>query len=243
MNDPFPVEPLQPHPITNSAVQSGDSAALGENALTASPAIPAGFQFASVTAGIKASGKPDFAVVLAQDGTTAAAMFTSNRVVAAPVTVGRKHLLRSGGRVRVVAVNSGNANCATGAAGLEICQAVCASAAELFGCAAHEVFPSSTGIIGVPLQGEKLIAAMPAVQRALGHSALHFFDFSKAILTTDTRAKVASAVIDVEGKPIRLLGCCKGAGMIHPELVPHATMLVYLFTDAVVTPADLSSFL
>lgn len=112
---------------------------------------PAGFRFGAVRAGIKPSGKPDFACVSAAEGTTAAAVFTSNRMVAAPVLVGRDHLRRSGGRVRFVAVNAGNANCATGEQGIEACLTVCKAAAKEFSCSAEEVIPSSTGIIGVPL--------------------------------------------------------------------------------------------
>lgn len=210
-------------------------------------ALPGGFRFAAVTAGIKPSGKLDFAIALADEGTAGAAMFTSNRVVAAPVTIGRRHLLRGEGAVRVVAVNSGNANCATGQAGLEVCQQVCAAAAESFGCAPHEVFPSSTGIIGVPLLGEKLIAALPSAKAELSEAAsgtsAAFAAFAGGILTTDSRTKIAFARLDVDGTPVKLLGCCKGAGMIHPQLVPHATMLVYLFTDAAIPADDLLKLL
>lgn len=216
---------------------------MNPTSLLSSDALPRGFRFAAVRAGIKPSGKSDFACVVADRPASAAAMFTSNRVVAAPVTVGRRHLLRSGGNVRVVAVNAGNANCATGDAGLTTCEAVCAAAAEAFGCRGHEVFPSSTGIIGVPLPGEKLIAALPEIKSALGSTAKHFEQFARAIMTTDTRPKAASAVIDTSGKQVRLAGACKGAGMIHPRLVPHATMLVYLFTDAEIAPADLAAML
>ena len=211
--------------------------------LIPSSALPLGFRFASVRAGIKPSGKVDFAVAVADAPASSAAMFTSNRVVAAPVTVGRRHLVRSGGQVRVVAVNSGNANCATGAAGLAAAEQVCAAAARQFGCAPHEVIPSSTGIIGVPLAGEKLVAAMPAVADALAADAGRFSDFARAILTTDTRPKVATATTVVDGREVRLAGCAKGAGMIYPRLVPHATMLVYLFTDAAIAPAALSELL
>ncbi len=205
--------------------------------------LPLGFQFTGVTAGLKPSGNPDFAFVLAEEGTQAAAMFTGNRVVAAPITVDRSHLERSGGAVRAVAVNAGNANCATGKAGLETCYQVCAAVAETFACPPHQVFPSSTGIIGVPLPGDKLIAALPAVQSSLGDTPDHFDRFSRAILTTDTRPKVEFLTIDVEGQPVRLAGACKGAGMIHPQLVPHATMLVYVFTDARIQPEALGSLL
>src|ERR1700733_13667112 len=217
-------------------------------ALISSEALPRGFRFAAVKAGIKPSGKADFAVAVVEAAASAAAMFTSNRVQAAPINVGRKHLARSRGRVRVVAVNAGNANCATGAVGIMACEQVCKAAAETFGCAGHEVFPSSTGIIGVPLPAEKLVAALPVVQSTLAADVASFSAFAQAILTTDTRAKVASASFEVDGKTVRVAGVCKGAGMIHPRLVPassglHATMLVYLFTDAAVDPASLDDYL
>jgi len=206
-------------------------------------ALPRGFRFAAVKAGIKPSGKPDFAVAVADKPASAAALFTSNRVKAAPLTVGAQHLTRSGGQVRVVAVNAGNANCATGEAGIAACRAVCAAAAKTFGSAEHEVFPSSTGIIGVPLPAEKLVAALPEIERTLAADSEHFSAFSRAILTTDTRPKIAAANIEINGKTIRIAGTCKGAGMIHPQLVPHATMLVYIFTDAVIAPPDLNTML
>ena len=121
--------------------------------------IPLGFRFAAVRAGIKASGNPDLACAVAGQAATAAAMFTSNRIVAAPIIVGQRHLERAKNRVRAVVVNAGNANCATGEPGILAAQRVCAKAGEFFGCDAHEVFPSSTGIIGVLLPEEKLIAA------------------------------------------------------------------------------------
>ncbi|MES2221402.1 MAG: bifunctional glutamate N-acetyltransferase/amino-acid acetyltransferase ArgJ [Acidobacteriota bacterium] len=204
---------------------------------------PAGFRFGAVRAGIKPSGKPDFACVSAVEGTTAAAVFTSNRMVAAPVLVGRDHLRRSGGRSRFVAVNAGNANCATGEQGIEACLTVCKAAAREFGCSTEEVIPSSTGIIGVPLPAEKLVAALPQIATGLADSSSHVQQFAEAILTTDTRAKIASLQIDIGDKPVRLFGVAKGAGMIAPQLLPHATMLVYIFTDAKVDPADLQKFL
>ncbi len=204
---------------------------------------PAGFRFGAVRAGIKPSGKPDFACALAIEGTTAAAMFTSNRMVAAPVIVGREHLQQSGGVVRFVAVNAGNANCATGEPGLAACRSVCAAAAKQFGCAEQEVFPSSTGIIGVPLAAEKLVAALPKIADHLGKSPEHLQQFAEAILTTDTRSKIASATLAVHGKPVNIFGVAKGAGMIAPQLVPHATMLVYIFTDAKIAADDLKTLL
>ena len=209
--------------------------------------LPQGFQWASTTAGIKASGKPDLALALCPTGASAAAMFTSNQVVAAPVIVGRSHLAATGGRVTAVLVNSGNANCATGNPGIDACRQTCTATAEHFGCVFDEVFPSSTGIIGVPLPINKLVAAVPKAKAALGSTANHLTSFADAILTTDTKRKVARATLqDDHGQPVQLFGCAKGAGMIGPQLAsqaPHATMLVYLFTDLDANAAQLQSVL
>nr|WP_179493365.1 bifunctional glutamate N-acetyltransferase/amino-acid acetyltransferase ArgJ [Granulicella arctica] len=196
--------------------------------------LPLGFVWGAVKAGIKASGNLDVAVAMAPKGAVGAAMFTRNQVVAAPVTVGRRHLAATGGRVSAVLVNAGNANCATGAAGIDACERTCVAAAEAFGCIFDEVFPSSTGIIGVPFPTEKVVAAMPSVKAVLGETSEHAELFARAIMTTDTKMKVARAVIEVEGTEVRIFGVAKGAGMIHPQMgPPHATMLVYLFTDVV----------
>jgi glutamate N-acetyltransferase/amino-acid N-acetyltransferase len=203
-----------------------------------------GFRFAATRAGIKASGRLDFTCALADVPVAAAAMFTSNQVAAAPVIVGRRHLQQSAGRVRGVIVNAGNANCATGQAGLDACERVCTAAAAQFGCAQEEVIPSSTGIIGVHLPAEKLVAALPALDQELGSTPEHFAQFATAIMTTDTRAKAAYASLEVGAKTVRVLGTTKGAGMIQPKLVaPHATMLAYLFTDAEVDPVLLGELL
>ena len=194
--------------------------------------LPLGFEWGAVAAGIKVSGKADLAAAVVAKGGRAAAMFTSNQVVAAPVTVGRRHLSANGGRVGAVLVNAGNANCATGQAGIEACVRTCAAAAESFGCIFDEVFPSSTGIIGVPFPAEKVVAAMPALKAAMGSAEEHAEAFARAIMTTDTKMKVSRASIDVDGVEVKLWGAAKGAGMIHPQMgPPHATMLVYLFTD------------
>jgi glutamate N-acetyltransferase / amino-acid N-acetyltransferase len=207
--------------------------------LLAENQVPRGFQFAAVRSGLKASGKPDLAcAVVEKSAAAAAAMFTSNQVVAAPITVGRRHLEVSQHRMQVVLVNAGNANCATGEAGIRAAQHSCAAAGSTFGCDPHAVFPSSTGIIGVLLPVDKIITALPALKAALGSSAANLQQMADAIMTTDTRPKVAAASYDADGVTVRLAGVAKGAGMIHPQLqaAPHATMLVYLFTDAQVEP-------
>jgi len=205
--------------------------------------IPRGFRFGATKAGLKASGRTDFAVIVADAPASAAAAFTANRVSAAPLQVDKEHLHATGGKVRVVAINAGNANCAVGQAGLDAARATCAAAAEVFGCAANEVFPSSTGIIGVPLPAEKLIAVMPELATQLSSEPDHFQQVAQAIITTDTVEKTAFARIDVDGSEVRIAATCKGAGMIHPQLVPHATMLVYVMTDAEVEPAVLQAYL
>jgi glutamate N-acetyltransferase/amino-acid N-acetyltransferase len=202
--------------------------------------LPKGFSFSTASAGIKVSGRPDLALVEACVGTTAAAVFTKNRVVAAPVEVGRSFLALAHGRVRAVIVNSGNANCATGKPGLRACKRISAETAGLLGVAVEEVFPSSTGIIGVPLPTDKVVATLPELISARAASEDALLRFADAILTTDTRAKLASSLFRMGKKEIRLVGVAKGAGMIHPQL---ATMLVYLFTDAVASPNQLKQLL
>jgi glutamate N-acetyltransferase/amino-acid N-acetyltransferase len=218
--------------------------------------LPGGFAWGAVRAGIKASGNLDVAVAVARDASggvcVGTAMYTSNRVVAAPVTVGRRHLLSTGGRVGAVLVNAGNANCATGEPGIDGCVATCVAAAQTFGCIFDEVFPSSTGIIGVPFPAEKVMAAMPALKAAVGTTPEHAETFARAIMTTDTRVKIASAGFVVDGGEVRIWGAAKGAGMIHPRMgapvgasagPPHATMLVYLFTDAAAEAEELRAAL
>src|SRR5947207_417284 len=116
--------------------------------------LPKGFKFSSATAGIKASSKPDLALIVAEHNASAAALFTRNLIVAAPVEVSRASLKKSHGQVRAVLVNSGNANCATGTAGLAACKKVCGELARRLKIRPSEVFLSSTGIIGVPLPAE-----------------------------------------------------------------------------------------
>jgi glutamate N-acetyltransferase/amino-acid N-acetyltransferase len=221
----------------------------GNTTLSSSSAVlPLGFRWASAISGIKSSGKPDVALAVCEGGANAAAMFTGNQVVAAPITVGRAHLGASGGRVSAVLVNAGNANCATGQPGIDACRQSCIAVAEQCHCIFDEVFPSSTGIIGVPLPVDKLIAAIPAAKAALGSTPAHAEAFATAILTTDTKLKIARASFEIAGRTVSLFGCAKGAGMIGPQLVsppqaPHATMLVYLFTDLAATSEHLQSML
>jgi glutamate N-acetyltransferase/amino-acid N-acetyltransferase len=200
--------------------------------------LPKGFKFSAVKAGIKASGKPDLALILAEPKTSAAALFTRNVVVAAPVQVGRASLTKSNGRVQAVIVNSGNANCATGQPGIRYCKKVCAEAASLLNLKPAQVFPSSTGIIGVPLPVEKITSKLRSLISSAGSSLEHLRQFSEAILTTDSKPKLAS--VPLRSGRGAITGVAKGAGMIHPQL---ATMLVYLITDVLAKPAELKSAL
>jgi glutamate N-acetyltransferase/amino-acid N-acetyltransferase len=200
--------------------------------------LPKGFKFSAVTAGIKASGKPDLALILAPAKTSAAAMFTKNLVVAAPVEVGRDALRQSRGRVRAVVVNSGNANCATGPSGVKACNVICSEAARLLKVRAAEILPSSTGIIGVPLPVQKINSHLEQLIARADASPDHLRGFAGAILTTDTRAKLAS--VPLRSGRASITGIAKGSGMIHPQL---ATMLVYLLTDISATSAELKASL
>ncbi len=202
--------------------------------------VPRGFLFSGVAAGIKTSGAPDLALAEAPEGASAAALFTTNRVVAAPVQVGRANLKATRGRVRALLVNSGNANCATGAAGLRACAELCRRVGKALGCAPAEVFPSSTGVIGVPLPADHITRALPQLLETRGGSEPDAGRFARAILTTDKRTKTAAVQFRCGKAEARLLGIAKGAGMIHPQL---ATMLVFLFTDVGASAADLRSAL
>jgi glutamate N-acetyltransferase/amino-acid N-acetyltransferase len=215
--------------------------------------IPRGFRFGATKAGLKQSGRTDFALIVADAPASASAAFTANKVKAAPLLVDEANLPATGGKVRVVAINAGNANCAVGQLGMDAARATCDAAASTFGCKSEEVFPSSTGVIGVPLPADKLIAALPELARSLGSQSDHFQQVAEAIITTDTVEKTAFARIEVAApeidgfseipQEVRIAGVCKGSGMIHPQLVPHATMLVYILTDAAVEPSVLHSYL
>jgi glutamate N-acetyltransferase/amino-acid N-acetyltransferase len=188
-----------------------------------------GFAASGVAAGIKsASGRPDLACIFADRPAAWAATFTTNRFAAAPVKLGRA-LLRRGGPLQAVLVNSGNANAATGAEGERRARAVAAAVAKVLALPAGRVLVSSTGIIGRPLPADRIVRAVPEAVRTLaadggGRAA-------QAIMTTDTFVKEAALEIRIGGRPVRIGGVCKGAGMIHPRM---ATMLCYLTTDAAV---------
>jgi glutamate N-acetyltransferase/amino-acid N-acetyltransferase len=202
--------------------------------------LPKGFSFSAVTAGIKASGRPDLALIESSTTANAAVLFTKNRVVAAPLEVGRASLVSSGGRVRAVVVNSGNANCATGKAGRVACERVCRHVADLLRVPVVQIFPSSTGIIGVPFPAEKIVTKLPGLLAGRVSGQRGALAFAHAIMTTDTRPKIAAQRFRAGTKEVTIFGVAKGAGMIHPQL---ATMLVYLLTDVAATPRQLLQLL
>jgi len=199
--------------------------------------IPRGFSFSSAACGLKKSGL-DLGLLVSETPAAAAAMFTTNRVQAAPVRLSQMHLRRSRGKMRAVVVNSGNANCCTGSDGYSASEATSGKVArELAALDPSQVLVCSTGVIGLPMRVEKILKAVPALVRTRTGEPEAFSQFTRAIMTTDTRPKWAAANCRIGGKAVRILGCCKGAGMIQPNM---ATMLAFLATDAAISPAMLS---
>src|SRR5262250_1195511 len=203
-------------------------------------ALPRGFRFAATACGLKKTGALDLAILSSDVAASAAAVFTQNLVVAAPVTLSKKHLQLSGGRMRAVVVNAGNANCATGAQGDTVSLRTVEETARRLRVQPHEVFVCSTGVIGVHLQVEKILRALPSLTSNRRPSARSFAELSLAICTTDTRPKTAAASFKMAGKRIHLVGCAKGAGMIHPNM---ATTLAFVVTDAAISPSLLQKTL
>jgi glutamate N-acetyltransferase/amino-acid N-acetyltransferase len=205
--------------------------------MTQSPpesALPKGFRFAATACGLKKTGALDLALISSDVPASAAAVFTQNLVVAAPVILSKKNLRESKGRMRAVVVNAGNANCATGGQGAVVAQRTNEEAARRMLLAPAELFVCSTGVIGVQLPVEKILRALPSLARNRRASARSFAELSLAICTTDTRPKTASATFKMSGKRIHLVGCAKGAGMIHPNM---ATTLAFVVTDAAISPS------
>jgi glutamate N-acetyltransferase / amino-acid N-acetyltransferase len=199
--------------------------------------IPRGFSFSSAACGLKKSGL-DLGLLVSETPAVAAAMFTTNRVQAAPVRLSQMHLRQSRAKMRAVVVNSGNANCCTGSDGYSVSEATSRKVArELAALDPSQVLVCSTGVIGLPMLVEKILKAVPALVRTRTGEPEAFSQFTRAIMTTDTRPKWAAANCRISGKAVRILGCCKGAGMIQPNM---ATMLAFLATDAGISPAMLS---
>ena len=203
-------------------------------------ALPRGFRFSATACGLKKTGALDLALLSSDVPASAAAVFTQNLVVAPPVVVSKENLRASVGRMRAVIVNAGNANCATGPAGRAASLKTVEETARRLNCRPHEVLVCSTGVIGVPLPLEKILRALTGITRNRRPSARSFAEFSLAICTTDTRPKTATTSFKMAGKRIHLVGCAKGAGMIHPNL---ATTLAFVATDAAISPSLLQKTL
>ena len=197
-----------------------------------------GFRAAGVRAGLKASGKPDLALVI-NDGPldTAAGVFTTNRVVAAPVVWSRRLLAgQDGGQpghARAVVLNSGSANACTGAQGLEDTEATAAHAAGLLGAEPGQVLVCSTGVIGQRIDMPVLLEGVDVAALALADTAQAGTDAATAIMTTDTVSKEDALTVGASHQSWTIGGMIKGVGMLAPGM---ATMLAVITTDAVLTP-------
>ena len=207
--------------VTAKAVEGGVSA-------------PAGFRSAGVACGIKKTGALDLAIVVSDGDAAAAAVFTTNKAQAAPVLVSKSRLQASGGRARVVAINSGCANACTGPDGMATAEAMAEAAARAAGADPSAVLVASTGVIGVALDRDRVTAGIAAAAKAASRSG--GADAARAIMTTDPFPKEASIEVTSAGGTFRVGGIAKGSGMIEPLM---ATMLAVVTTDAKVEPAVL----
>src|ERR1700722_3304214 len=201
--------------------------------LAPATALPRGFRFAAVNCGLRKPPNLDLGLILAEGPAVTAGAFTRNLVVAAPVVLTKRHLSEAASRIRAVIVNSKNPNCATGPSGITKSLATAKEVAKAIGCAPEQILVCSTGVIGVPLRVQLIEAAVPGLVQAAATGAEAFDGFTRAIMTTDTRPKWAAASCRIGGRTGRLLGCAKGAGMIHPNM---ATMLGYIVTDVAIRP-------
>jgi glutamate N-acetyltransferase/amino-acid N-acetyltransferase len=196
-----------------------------------------GFRFAGLHCGIRPDpSRSDLALAVSTTPAAAAGVFTRNRVRAAPVRVCQERLPSDA--IRGVVICSGNANACTGTRGLDDAKRMTALAAERIGCRPEQMLVCSTGIIGRHLPMPQVDAGIRAAADQLADTPAALDALAHAILTTDTRTKVATLKVSVGGGTVRLTGVAKGAAMIGPNL---ATMLAFVFTDAAVTPADLAS--
>jgi len=202
------------------------------NMLTGGITAVPGILAAGMASGIKKADTPDLALIVSECAATAAGVFTTNRVAAAPVLVDRERLRR--GAARAILVNSGNANACTGRQGYADALEMAALAARALGLSPEEVLLGSTGVIGKPLPMERIRAAVPVLATRLRREGGE--EAARAIMTTDTTLKTAAAEETIGGRTVTVGGIAKGSGMIHPQM---ATMLAYLATDAKVSRAVL----
>jgi glutamate N-acetyltransferase/amino-acid N-acetyltransferase len=202
------------------------------------PAMPeiAGVRLATAAAGIRYKGRTDVLLAVLDKGTAVAGVFTKSKCPSAPVEWCRAKL--SGGKARALVVNSGNANAFTGKTGKQSTALTAQIAAKAVGCATGEVFLASTGVIGEPLDATKFDGVL--AELAVSATPEHWMDAAKAIMTTDTFPKVATATVKLGKTKVTINGMAKGAGMIAPDM---ATMLSFIFTDAPLSPAVLQSLL
>lgn len=195
--------------------------------------LPSGYRYSAIYAGIRKIEKDDLALIVSDHPAAAAAVFTSNRVKAAPVLIARKNLRATHGKVRAILANAGNANCAT-RSGERVAMACVRAAAKSIGAKPAEILPASTGVIGVELDAGLIVNALP--QLTAGLDATRFEDAARAILTTDTCVKMAFEKV----KGAAIAGMTKGSGMIQPRM---ATTLGFVVTDAEVSRATLETAL
>jgi glutamate N-acetyltransferase/amino-acid acetyltransferase len=189
---------------------------------------PRGFRAAGLHCGIKKAGVLDLALIVSDRSGPIAGVFTTNQVVAAPVTLDRLHLRQGVGRA--ILINSGNANACTGRPGMAAAQRTAAVVARTLGIPLHEVFVGSTGVIGRPLPVDRILKAVPHLFERV--SSLGGLNAARAILTTDLKPKTIARRARINGRTVIIGGMAKGSGMIHPAM---ATMLGYLTTDAAIT--------
>jgi glutamate N-acetyltransferase / amino-acid N-acetyltransferase len=199
------------------------------------PAI-AGVKLATAAAGIRYKGRTDVLLAVMDKGTTVAGVFTKSKCPSAPVEWCRAKLGR--GQARALVVNSGNANAFTGKTGKQSTALTAQTAAKAVGCATSDVFLASTGVIGEPLDATKFDGVLATLAEAATPD--HWMDAARAIMTTDTFPKVATATVKLGKTKVTINGMAKGAGMIMPDM---ATMLSFVFTDAPLSSAVLQSLL
>ena len=196
-------------------------------------AIPIGFSFSGLHCGIKPDGAPDLALILSETPCATAALFTQNRFVAAPVQYDRQLLDLNADGVQAVLINSGNANAVTGMEGLAASRRSAEACEAVLGLPPWSTFVMSSGVIGVPLPVERIETALPALRQSLSPTAEALHAAATAIMTTDTRPKIAVERGEIGGVQVTVAGMAKGAGMIHPNM---ATMLAVITTDAAISP-------
>jgi glutamate N-acetyltransferase/amino-acid N-acetyltransferase len=214
------------------------SSAVSPLAPTDVPDMPAiaGVRLATAEAGIRYKGRTDVLLAVLDKGTAVAGVFTKSKCPSAPVEWCRKQL--KGGQARALVVNSGNANAFTGKTGKQSTALTAAIAAKAVGCKANEVFLASTGVIGEPLDATKFDGVLGTLAELA--QAEDWMGAAKAIMTTDTFPKVATATVKLGKAKVTISGMAKGAGMIMPDM---ATMLSFVFTDAPIAPAALQALL